>query len=1240
MMTPDQAIKLRELEKQNGLPSGLLSTVMQAESGGNPMAVSSAGAVGPFQFMPKTAQQYGVQDPTNFDQAAQGAARMYGDLSAKYQGDVPSMLAAYNWGQGNVDRQGLDNAPAETRNYIAKITAALAGQQPQDQQVADAQPKQPFNAMDTAWKAVQQLGITPANAEEMPQSAIPSSADLVRKVPGAENIQNNAAQPQGRDLSNELFGDSGKSDNAPEGRDLSAELFGGERRKLTAPEYKGVPQGQLDPEALADQTLGTATFGLSNKVVPAIAGGINSLRNGHSFKENYTNAKEYYDDRLKQEVEKSPVSSYAGMGVGGLLNYGAVAEAAPMLAEAYAPELTAQIAPKLAAWAEANPIKNIVAQGAALGAAQGAGSSNRIRDIGGNALEGAEAGAAFGLGGVAAGKALGGIARATGADKLATSALAKIADQFGKEGKTGKPGSPTASALADFENGSNAGYTMDGSIPEPKTYNIENAQGRQATANDRIMGFADRSPDELLQRQPPMEPGGKSPSDLGFAPDGAPSITVRPPDQPVQYPEAAQPDATAPKSNAIPTPGKLKSRQQTDDGSIPSPTDAEVKAQAAPQSAIRTGWNARTPEELANDAAQYKKQASALYKQSEKAGATFTPEATAGVIGNVEKAISDTGLNHPRLHGDTLSILGDFKTAAEKGSMSLEELDQYRQLFNEVKNKNTDAIKGMNADGYKASKAIDAIDDAVENFKAPDIVGGNTTAIDALNAGREQWARSKRFERVSGLIERANGDPNRIKQVFKAFVNNKKNLRGFNEDEIAAIKRAGTTGIGENFLKAFGKAGFDFSKTGTGNTTLPFMEIAASIGGVPGALPAVVGGTLARQGQKFIGRGYAEKALQQIERRPLKNPMVKAKEAAEAVAQPEIKPAPQPAAVKPNENYRNAVILSTDHAGKINAADIQRELGTNAQESTNLFNRLKGEGHIALTSNQKTENGGLPNSLSLAAEGVGLDKTSPTAKVASGDQALPSQATVLSPEPGTAIKPTSRPSKTAGSPDNLGTIIKSPSGSPVTIYHTANDMNNLLKTAEKQKEPVGQYLEKVAKNTDGTEFYGVRIKDEASLRTKIAAGREPRSVSDYLGGRIVADNPAAMNTVAEQFAKDLRIIKYDDMTAQTTPAGYRAIHVQAATPEGFSYELQIVPKEILDAQEKARPLYEKWKELRGNIPEDKVAEFRADQAASRQLYDDAWEKFNIKSSKSDTAKVAPVTTTLLTGAHQNSTQNH
>jgi hypothetical protein len=118
-----------QLESQYGLPAGLLDAVWAQESSRGQNMLSPKGAKGHMGFMDATAAQYGVADPNNLVQAATGAARMYSDLLKQSGGDLPRALAGYNWGQGNVARKGMEAAPAETRNYIAKVTNTMG--QPQ-----------------------------------------------------------------------------------------------------------------------------------------------------------------------------------------------------------------------------------------------------------------------------------------------------------------------------------------------------------------------------------------------------------------------------------------------------------------------------------------------------------------------------------------------------------------------------------------------------------------------------------------------------------------------------------------------------------------------------------------------------------------------------------------------------------------------------------------------------------------------------------------------------------------------------------------------------------------------------------------------------------------------------------------------------------------------------------------------------------------------------------------------------
>ena len=121
----DKKQRLQNLEKKYGLPSGLLDSVWSAESGRGKNMRSGAGAMGHFQFMPATAKQYGLENPDDFNQSSDAAARYYRDLMKRYGGNLQKAVAAYNWGPGNVDKNGLNNLPAETRGYLGKVIGGM-----------------------------------------------------------------------------------------------------------------------------------------------------------------------------------------------------------------------------------------------------------------------------------------------------------------------------------------------------------------------------------------------------------------------------------------------------------------------------------------------------------------------------------------------------------------------------------------------------------------------------------------------------------------------------------------------------------------------------------------------------------------------------------------------------------------------------------------------------------------------------------------------------------------------------------------------------------------------------------------------------------------------------------------------------------------------------------------------------------------------------------------------------------
>ena len=105
----------------------VLAAQLYAESGFNPFARSPAGAEGIAQFMPGTADAYGLRNPFDPVAAIDAQAHLMSDLLKQFGGKVALALAGYNAGAGAVQQYGGVPPFAETRAYVAKILGLLGG---------------------------------------------------------------------------------------------------------------------------------------------------------------------------------------------------------------------------------------------------------------------------------------------------------------------------------------------------------------------------------------------------------------------------------------------------------------------------------------------------------------------------------------------------------------------------------------------------------------------------------------------------------------------------------------------------------------------------------------------------------------------------------------------------------------------------------------------------------------------------------------------------------------------------------------------------------------------------------------------------------------------------------------------------------------------------------------------------------------------------------------------------------
>ena len=109
--------------RQQGLDPDLLHAVIRSESNYKAKARSHAGALGLMQVMPATGRRFGATDLYDPLQNLQAGARYLRWLADRFNGDLSLVLAAYNAGEGAVQRHGNQVPPyRETRAYVQRVT--------------------------------------------------------------------------------------------------------------------------------------------------------------------------------------------------------------------------------------------------------------------------------------------------------------------------------------------------------------------------------------------------------------------------------------------------------------------------------------------------------------------------------------------------------------------------------------------------------------------------------------------------------------------------------------------------------------------------------------------------------------------------------------------------------------------------------------------------------------------------------------------------------------------------------------------------------------------------------------------------------------------------------------------------------------------------------------------------------------------------------------------------------------
>jgi soluble lytic murein transglycosylase-like protein len=126
--------EIHTASQQYGVEEAVVRAIIHAESAYRANAISHAGAQGLMQLIPATASRFGVSDPFDPGQNIRGGVQYLAWLMKRYSSNLTLVAAAYNAGEGAVDRNGGVPPYSETQRYVQRVgqladryRSALAG---------------------------------------------------------------------------------------------------------------------------------------------------------------------------------------------------------------------------------------------------------------------------------------------------------------------------------------------------------------------------------------------------------------------------------------------------------------------------------------------------------------------------------------------------------------------------------------------------------------------------------------------------------------------------------------------------------------------------------------------------------------------------------------------------------------------------------------------------------------------------------------------------------------------------------------------------------------------------------------------------------------------------------------------------------------------------------------------------------------------------------------------------------
>lgn len=176
------------------------------------------------------------------------------------------------------------------------------------------------------------------------------------------------------------------------------------------------------------------------------------------------------------------------------------------------------------------------------------------------------------------------------------------------------------------------------------------------------------------------------------------------------------------------------------------------------------------------------------------------------------------------------------------------------------------------------------------------------------------------------------------------------------------------------------------------------------------------------------------------------------------------------------------------------------------------------------------------------------------------------------------------------------------------IVQPRNSAPEMLALAQESVQPLTRQLEGLVRDLPDVELNNVRPKEIPRLGQKLPPDRRADTLTDYLGGRIVVDDPRMLDEVVRRLAQRYPNVEFDDFLDTARESGYRAIHMQVMLDNGMTAEIQIMPREIFNVLKIEHATYEKWRN-RTNLTRGELRQRRADDAKAKAAYSQAYRQW-------------------------------